>query len=495
MELSKSLLEGRSRHPRLRDLEHEADDVAHDIYRLVNKTFVTPIEREDILALASALDDIVDLAEEVSDKIDLYHVKEISEAARRMGENLAKAGDVLARALEDLEGFRELEPRRIEIHRLENETDQLTREALATLFTEETRPPTWSSGRTSTTCSKPPWTAARPRPTSSRRWRSRMLEGLLVATIVVAVAFDFTNGFHDTANAIATSISTRAMSAGQAVALSSVFNLLGALVTVLVLHSKVANTIASTLSFKAGMVVVIAALLGAIVWNLVTWFFGLPSSSTHAVIGGLVGAGVASVGSFSAVKWASFTKQLTSLVISPMLGFVIAAVLVTLIILAVHRLRPGPVNRTFRLVQIAAAAFVSFSHGGNDAQKTMAAITLGLVASGQITKFEVPVWVVVLSATAIAFGTYAGGWRIIRTLGWRIYKMDPVGGLAAQLTGATVIQVASQIGLPVSTTHVITGSVMGSGAARSLSALRWGSASTSSSPGWSRSRRRRRSPG
>jgi uncharacterized protein len=137
VELSKSLLEGRSRHPRLRDLEHEADDVAHDMYRLVNKTFVTPIEREDILALASALDDIVDLAEEVSDKIDLYHVKEISEAARNMGENLAKAGAVLARALEDLEGFRELEPRRIEIHRLENETDLLTREALAALFTEE----------------------------------------------------------------------------------------------------------------------------------------------------------------------------------------------------------------------------------------------------------------------------------------------------------------------------------------------------------------------
>ena len=137
VELSKSLLEGRSRHPRLRDLEHEADDVAHDIYRLVNKTFVTPIEREDILALASAMDDIVDLAEEVSDKIDLYHVKEISEAARKMGENLAKAGNVLARALEDLEGFRELEPRRIEIHRLENETDLLTREALAALFTEE----------------------------------------------------------------------------------------------------------------------------------------------------------------------------------------------------------------------------------------------------------------------------------------------------------------------------------------------------------------------
>jgi PiT family inorganic phosphate transporter len=301
-----------------------------------------------------------------------------------------------------------------------------------------------------------------------------MLEGLLIATIVVAIAFDFTNGFHDTANAIATSISTRALSAGQAVVLSSLFNLLGALVTVLVLHSKVANTIAGTLSFKAGMVVIIAALLGAIAWNLITWYFGLPSSSTHALIGGLIGAGVASVGSLSAVKWTSFAKQLTSLVVSPLLGLAVAAVLVTLFVVAVHRLRPAPINRSFRILQVLAAAFVSFSHGGNDAQKTMAAITLGLIASGQIHKFAVPVWVVVVSATAIAFGTYAGGWRIIRTLGWRIYKMDPVGGLAAQLTGATVIQLASQVGLPVSTTHVITGSVIGSGAARSVSALKWG---------------------
>ena len=301
-----------------------------------------------------------------------------------------------------------------------------------------------------------------------------MLEVLLVATILAAIAFDFTNGFHDTANAIATSVSTRALSPGQAVAVSAVFNLVGGLVTVLLLHSKVANTIGGTLAFKAGMVVVIAALIGAITWNLITWFFGLPSSSTHAVIGGLVGAGVASQGGFQAVKWSAFVKQLLSLVISPPVGFAGAAVLVTIIVLLVHRSRPAQVNRAFRWLQVLAGAFVSFSHGGNDAQKTMAAITLGLVASGQIHKFAVPVWVVVLSATAIGFGTYAGGWRIIRTLGWRIYKMDPAGGLAAQLTGATLIQVASQFGLPVSTTHVITGSVMGSGAARNISALKWG---------------------
>ncbi|HLY35336.1 MAG TPA: inorganic phosphate transporter [Candidatus Limnocylindria bacterium] len=301
-----------------------------------------------------------------------------------------------------------------------------------------------------------------------------MLEALLIATIVAAVAFDFTNGFHDTANAIATSVSTRALTPGWAVAIAAVFNLLGGLVTVLVIHSKVANTIGGTLAFKAGMVVVIAALLGAIAWNLVTWFYGLPSSSTHALIGGLVGAGVAAQGGVGAVKWSAFVKQLLSLIISPPLGFVLAAIVVTLLVLLVHRWRPVAVNRSSRWLQVLAGAFVSFSHGGNDAQKTMAAITLGLVASGQIPRFAVPVWVVVLSATAIGFGTYAGGWRIIRTLGWRIYKMDPVGGLAAQLTGATVIQVASQLALPVSTTHVITGSVMGSGAARSVSALRWG---------------------
>jgi PiT family inorganic phosphate transporter len=301
-----------------------------------------------------------------------------------------------------------------------------------------------------------------------------MLEVLLIGTIAVAVAFDFTNGFHDTANAIATSVSTRALTAAQAVLLSAVFNLLGAVVTVVVLHSKVANTIASTLSFRAGMVVIIAALLGAIAWNLITWFFGLPSSSTHALIGGLVGAGVAAAGSLGAIRWSAFTRQLISLVISPPIGFVVAAILLTAIVLLVHRARPGPLNRWFRILQVVAAAFVSFSHGGNDAQKTMAAMTLALVAAGQLPKFAVPLWVVILSATTIAIGTYAGGWRIIRTLGWRIYKMDPAGGLAAQLTGATVIQVASQFGLPVSTTHVITGSVMGSGAARRVSALRWG---------------------
>jgi len=293
---------------------------------------------------------------------------------------------------------------------------------------------------------------------------------LLWITIAVAVVFDFTNGFHDTANAIATSISTRALSPRAAVGVAAVFNLIGAVVTVAFFQAKVSNTIASTLAIKPGLVVVVSALLGAIAWNLVTWYRGLPSSSTHALIGGLCGAGVAAAGG------SALLKQIASLVISPPLGFVAAATFAIALIVVVHRAhwRPAPVNRTLRGLQIATSAFLSYSHGANDAQKTMAAITLALVAAGDLPKFQVPLWVVVLSAAAIGFGTYAGGWRIIRTLGWSIFKLEPATGFSAQLMGASVIQGATLIGLPVSTTHVVTGSVLGVGASRNVGAVRWG---------------------
>lgn len=301
-----------------------------------------------------------------------------------------------------------------------------------------------------------------------------MLEPLLVLTVVVALAFDFTNGFHDTANAIATSVSTRALSPRQAVLLSSVLNLVGAIVTVLFFGSKVSNTIAKLVSFKAGLIVIMAGLLGAIAWNLVTWYLGLPSSSTHAFIGGLIGAAIADVGGFGGVRWSEVLKTVTGLVISPPVGFLAAALFMVLIYHLSQRGRPARLNRTFRRLQVVTAAFVSYSHGANDAQKSMAAIGLALVATGHLTKFSIPPWVVVLAATAIGFGTYAGGWRIIRTLGWRIYKLEPATGMAAQLMGASVIQIATVLGIPVSTTHVITGSVMGAGAPRHLSAIRWG---------------------
>ncbi|MGH7765363.1 MAG: inorganic phosphate transporter [Candidatus Dormibacteraceae bacterium] len=299
---------------------------------------------------------------------------------------------------------------------------------------------------------------------------------LLWCTIAIAVVFDFTNGFHDTANAIATSISTRAMSPHAAVGLSALFNLIGAVVTVVFFQARVSNTIASTLAIKPGLVVVMAALIGAIFWNLVTWYRGLPSSSTHALIGGLCGAGIAAAGGLSGVKGSALGKQVASLVISPPIGFLAAGIFAIILLFVVNRLhlRPAPVNRTLRGLQVVTSALLSYSHGANDAQKTMAAMTLALVAAGDLPKFQVPIWVVFLSAAAIGFGTYAGGWRIIRTLGWSIMKLEPATGMAAQLMGASVIQAATVVGLPVSTTHVITGAVMGVGASHKLSAVKWG---------------------
>lgn len=304
-----------------------------------------------------------------------------------------------------------------------------------------------------------------------------MPEALLVIAIAVAIVFDFTNGFHDTANAIATSVSTRAMTPRQAVAMSSLLNFVGAAVTVLVFGSAVSNTIADLL-MRPTVVVIIAALLGAITWNLATWFVGLPSSSTHAFVGGLIGAGVAEAGGMDGVDWTDVARVVSGLVISPPLGFIVTAVFMVIVYRLVWRGRPAPLNRFFRQLQVLSAAFVSYSHGANDAQKSMAAMAMALVATGYLPRFQVPLWVVALAASAIAFGTYAGGWRIIRTLGWRIYKLEPATGMGAQLMGASVIQAATHFGIPVSTTHVITGSVVGAGAPRRLTAAGWGLGAT-----------------
>ena len=225
---------------------------------------------------------------------------------------------------------------------------------------------------------------------------------LLVVAILVAVAFDFTNGFHDTANAIATTISSRAMSARQAVLLAAALNLVGALVTVVFFGSAVSNTIATLLRHPT-VAIIIAGLLGAIAWNLATWYVGLPSSSTHAFIGGLIGAGIAAAGGLAGVAWGSVLKVLTGLVTSPPMGFAVAAVFMMLLYWLVRRGRPAALNRAFRLLQIVSSAFISYSHGGNDAQKSMAAISMALLATGHLHKFSVPAWVAVLASAAIGF--------------------------------------------------------------------------------------------
>jgi PiT family inorganic phosphate transporter len=303
---------------------------------------------------------------------------------------------------------------------------------------------------------------------------------LLVVTILIALGFDFTNGFHDTANAVATSISTRALGPRTAVGLSAVFNLIGALVAIEILHTHVANTIGGLVAPKAGVSLgmIIAALIGAILWNLITWRLGLPSSSSHALIGALVGMGLVAYG-FDAVKWGSVLPVVIALVASPLIGFVLSYLFTVLTLDVFRRARPSPMNRRFRMAQVVSGAFVSFSHGANDAQKTMGVITLALVSAGVMsaggkTFPSPPLWVVVIAATAIGLGTYSGGWRIIRTLGSKVIRLEPVDGFCAQTMAAVVIQGATQLALPVSTTHVVSGSVIGAGATRRLGAVRWG---------------------
>jgi PiT family inorganic phosphate transporter len=296
----------------------------------------------------------------------------------------------------------------------------------------------------------------------------------VVLWIVVgtALAFDFTNGFHDTANAVATSISTRAMPPKVAVGLAAILNFVGAFLSL-----QVAATIASGI-VDADVItpaIVFAGLVGAITWNLATWYFGLPSSSSHALIGGVVGSAFVAEGPDAVLGAGIVEKVIVPALIAPVLALGVTAVSISLAYRIVGRRHPGPVTRGFRLGQIVSGSLFSLSHGTNDAQKTMGIIFLALVANGNLTtSSDVPTWVVLSAATAIALGTYVGGWRIIKTVGSRIIKMDPAQGFAAQTTGAAVILSASHVGFPLSTTHVISGAIMGAGAAKRLSAVRWG---------------------
>ncbi len=296
---------------------------------------------------------------------------------------------------------------------------------------------------------------------------------LLVLVVGTALAFDFTNGFHDTANAVATSISTRALSPRTAIALSAVLNFAGAFISL-----KVAATVATGI-IKAGQIsetIAFAGLIGAIIWNLITWAYGLPSSSSHALIGGVVGALLAAIGGSAVKGHALVSKVVIPAILAPRVAFAVAGISILAIYRLVQHRRPGFVRRGFRAGQVVSGSMLSLAHGTNDAQKTMGIITLALVAHGDLSAhhFHVPVWVIICSASAMALGTYAGGWRIIRTLGTRIIKMDTPQGVASQGAGAAVILASSHFGYPLSTTHVITGGVMGAGAAKSLSAVRWG---------------------
>jgi PiT family inorganic phosphate transporter len=295
---------------------------------------------------------------------------------------------------------------------------------------------------------------------------------VLVIVVATALAFDFTNGFHDTANVVATSISTRAMRPRIAVAYAAALNFAGAFISL-----EVAATVAEDV-VEAGAItptVVFAGLVGAICWNLITWYYGLPSSSSHALIGGVVGSTFAAVGTDAILGDGILGNVLIPAVVAPMVAFLVGALAILACYSIVGRVRPGPVTRGFRLGQVASGGLLALAHGTNDAQKTMGVITLALVANGTLGADEgVPFWVVVSAATAIALGTYSGGWRIIRTMGTRIIKMDAAQGFSAQGAGAAVILASSHFGFPLSTTQVISGGVMGAGAGKRVSAVRWG---------------------
>ncbi len=296
---------------------------------------------------------------------------------------------------------------------------------------------------------------------------------ILGIVVVTALAFDFTNGFHDTANVVATSISTKAMPPRFAVGFAAVLNFAGAFIS-LAVAATVAKDVVDPLAITT--TVIFAGLIGAITWNLITWYFGLPSSSSHALIGGVVGATLFSAGASGVLGEGILGKVLIPAVIAPILAFVVGGIGIVIAYWTVGRQRPGPVIRGYRFGQILSGGLLALAHGTNDAQKTMGVITLALVANGNLSSegFEVPMWVVISAATAIALGTYMGGWRIIKTMGTRIIKMDAAQGFSAQGAGAAVILASSHFGYPLSTTQVIAGGVMGAGAGKRLSAVRWG---------------------
>lgn len=296
------------------------------------------------------------------------------------------------------------------------------------------------------------------------------LTGLLLLTVVLALLFDFSNGWHDCANAVATVVSTRVLSPFAAVMLAGVLNVAGAFFS-----TAVAKMIGGGIVFPEAITsaVVAAALAGAILWNLVTLLLGLPTSSSHALIGGLVGSAVAH-GGWAVVQFKGLQKILEAMVLSPLFGFGIGFLIMVAISWLFFRVHRGVATKTFSRLQLLSASFMAFSHGSNDAQKAMGIITLALVSSGQLATSDVPTWVIVSCALAMGLGTMVGGWRIMRTLGMRIVKLEPVHGFAAETGAASVLLFTAHFGLPVSTTHTITSSILGVGATKRLSAVRWG---------------------
>jgi inorganic phosphate transporter, PiT family len=293
---------------------------------------------------------------------------------------------------------------------------------------------------------------------------------MLVLVVAAALVFDYVNGFHDTANAIATCVSTRALSVKAAIIMAAGLNFAGAMIS-----TKVAATIGKGIvdANNVTQMVVLAGVTGAIIWDLITWYYGLPSSSSHAIIGGIMGAVIAHAGA-AALHWAGLKKIILALLISPILGTIIGFFFMVAMMWAFRNKTPYGLNKGFRKLQVVSAAFMAFSHGTADAQKSMGVITMALVSYGYLATFEVPAWVKIACATAMALGTAAGGWRIIKTVGRDFVKLQPVHGFCVETASAGVILGASAFGMPTSTTHVITSAILGVGLSKRMSAVNWG---------------------
>ena len=300
--------------------------------------------------------------------------------------------------------------------------------------------------------------------------------GIVLMLVLLALAFDFMNGFHDAANAIAAVVSTGVLKPHQAVALAAFFNV----VAIFVFQLKVATTVGKGIIDPSVVDahLIFGALIGAIVWNIITWYYGIPSSSSHALIGGLVGAGIAKAG-LDPLQWAGITKTVAFIIIAPTLGFLLGGTLRVLAAWACNRSTPAKVNRWFRRIQIVSCSLYSLGHGGNDAQKTIGIIWMLLIAAGYLAQDAArpPTWVIFFCYTAMGLGTLFGGWRIVKTMGQKITKLSPVGGACADASGAIALFTATGLGIPVSTTHTITGAIVGVGAARGASKVRWATTS------------------
>ncbi|MBC1545255.1 inorganic phosphate transporter [Listeria sp. FSL L7-0233] len=303
------------------------------------------------------------------------------------------------------------------------------------------------------------------------------MEGMFLITLVIvlaALAFDLINGFHDTANAIATSVSTKALKPRHAIILAAVMNFVGA-ISFTGVAKTITKDIVNPFALEHGELVILAALLSAIAWNLITWYFGIPSSSSHALIGSIAGAAIASAG-FASIEYSGFTKIIVGLLVSPVLAFVVGYTIYSLFKIFLKNLNLATTNRRFRMIQVGTAALQSYTHGTNDAQKSMGIITMALIASGFQTTDDVQLWVQVSCAIAMAIGTSIGGWKIIKTVGGKIMKIKPVNGVAADLSSVIIIFGATFIHLPVSTTHVISSSILGVGTAHRVKGVKWDTA-------------------